>query len=289
MDILPIELKFRILYDVTFPDILIIKQLSSEYLNIYNDPNFWQSKAQHQLHINPKMFRDDVELTALEQAKKSSRQRFIILYTKQYPIPGSNKYHLPINCIGALLNLIVQGYVEFQDYDLFELLQYYLSMDDVEHNLLARAAFLSGLKGLITIIYYLLKEATKISNYMVHRIYHNSLVGLSRGNQIELLNVLVTKLLNSTFRFDLALIAILIGASQSSNINLMNWVWEQHPLINPFHAIKEAIKYRQSISLNFFKSKGVNIKLLINNILNNDHMHTSHIKFGIDYLSSITY
>jgi len=279
MDILPIELKFRSLYDVPFPDILTIFQTASEYQSIGNDDKFWQLKAEHQLGVSPRRF---------NKPKKLARKRFIELYVNKYPIPGSENYISPSTCIKALIELVTQGYVEFQDYDLFELLQYYLSLDDKQHSLLDVTAYLAGSNGLITIIYYLLTEAQTKYTQAYKYIYHYSLMGASRCNQTDLLNILITKALDSAIPIGSISNSILVGAAESSNLTLLNWVWNNKDSLFSVHpAIIAAIKHRQSSCLNFFRYQGVNIKGRLDKILIENKLAPYCRQFIINYLTSI--
>jgi len=276
MEKLPTELKFIALYDVPFPDVLNICSSAAEYQELCNDDNFWRLKAQHQLGISPKKFKE---------TNKSARERFIQLYLQKYPIPGCDKYNSLTRCTIGLLDLMAQGDNEFQDYDLFELLQYYLSMD-TNHRVIVEIAFLTAFRGLVSILYYLLNQANQLSDRTLHLVYHNALKGAGQGNQIELLNILIAKAVNSKLSFKFILDSILDGVIISDNVILLKWLWDQHGILEPYYIIDIAIKYKSVNSLDFLKTRGIDVNTyLIESMKNNKYNDQYTILFIDGYLS----
>jgi len=264
MDHIPTELKFRSLYNVPFSDILNVCRSSVEYRDICTDEDFWRLKAEYQLGIPPKIF---------NKTKLTAKNRFIQLYLQKYPIPGCDKYNSPFICLTGLLNLMAQGYTELQQFNTFELLKYYLSMD---HTLLVRTINPAALLGLNEVVIYILEEVRMLDvQDLLMKSYLNAIDGATRGHQLELLNYLITKSIELGKSKPIVLSVVLVAAAGEGFIDLLNWVWNQMSFLSPCQAIIEAIKKRQVVSLDFFKSKGVDINKCISgrSILNNQDIN----------------
>jgi len=158
-------------------------------------------------------------------------------------------------------------------------------LDNDNHILLRHTTRQAAVRGLIYVVYYLLNQANSISRSTFNLVFMASIIGASKDNQIELLNILITKAIDMGRDINWILANIMAGASEGGNTNLLEWVWENGGMnLNLFYPIIGAIQAKQTRGLEFFRSKGINIETILKAEVDK-HPRVSYINYLRKYLT----